>query len=205
MKTPLNWPEDYIYTSRSFCGQMHPNLFASFLPSSPQGEEGLGLLVKKGEVHSSIQMRRITPHLKYRGHGPHPLAHTKYGKRAQLGVFATHAIDSEVELGEYVGELTILAQDWKAHFKDSDHAWTLDLGPFVVLVNAKKYANELAFINDYRGLSQESNVKAKWVAFDESFHVVFMTKRAIQKEEELLLDYGEAYWQAASRHSLLPK
>lgn len=203
-KIPSSWPAEYIYKHHAFSSQLHPALLEGFL-STGKGEdvELISPLIERGEVHPDLRLEKITAHLKYRGPKPHPLAHAKYGKRAQYGVFARRDIGEGVDLGEYVGEQYVTGQSWKDQLKDCDHAWTLDCGPFVLIVNAKKYANELAFVNDYRGLGASPNVKAKWVVHKGCYHLVFETVRLIKKGEELLLDYGAGYWKSSTRQSAI--
>ena len=197
---PKNWPDGFVYARRCLSSQLHPCLLEEFIKTGREEDgEVISPLIERGLIHSHISLVKITPCMK------HPLSHSTYGKRAHYGVFASAAIDLGVELGEYVGELQVLSANWKHSFKDFDHAWTLEHGPFLFVLNAKKVANELAFLNDYRGLGKEPNVKPKWVVHRGRYHLVFETIKRVRAMEELLIDYGEGYWKAASRQVLIPK
>ena len=197
---PKNWPEGFVYARKCVSTQLHPSLLEEFIKTGREEDrEVTSPLIERGLIHSHISLVKITHSMK------HPLSHSTYGKRAHYGLFASAAIDSEVELGEYVGELQVMAANWKHNFKDFDHAWTLEQGPFLFVLNAKKVANELAFVNDYRGLGKEPNVKPKWVVHRGQYHLVFETIKRVHAKEELLIDYGEGYWKASSRSSLIPK
>lgn len=67
-----------------------------------------------------------------------------------------------------------------------------------VVYDAKNIGNEMRFINDYRGNSMQNNVCMgdreiiyKWVTARP-----IVTTKDIRAGEELLLDYGESYWNA---------
>ena len=197
---PKNWPEGFVYARRCRSSQLHPSLLEEFIKTGCEEDcEITSQVIEKGLIHPSLSLVKITHRMN------HPLSYSKYGKRSHYGVFASSMIDQEVELGEYVGELQVLAANWKHSLKDFDHAWTLEQGPFLFVLNAKKVANELAFMNDYRGLADKPNAKPKWVVHQGLYHLVFETITAVNASEELLIDYGEGYWQAASRKALLPK
>ena len=203
-KQPSNWPEGFIYSRQCVSSQLHPSLLEEFTSTGKAKDREVNVpLIDQGIIHPQIKLEKITPHLKFLGKHPHPLSHTPYGKRPQYGVFARGGIDSGVEIGEYVGELQLMAADWKHNLKDFDHAWTLRQGPFLFVLNAKKVANELAFTNDYRGLAEEPNTKPKWVVHRGCHHLILVTINRVKPQEELLIDYGEGYWQSASRRALI--
>ena len=195
---PKNWPEGFVYARRCVSSQLHPSLLEEFIKTGREKDrEVISPIIDKGLIHPHISLVKISHRMN------HPLSHSKYDKRPHYGVFASGVIDLGVELGEYVGELQVLASNWKHSLKDFDHAWTLEQGPFLFVLNAKKVANELAFMNDYRGLGKEPNVKPKWVVHQGRYHLVFETIRSVRSKDELLIDYGEGYWRAASRKALI--
>lgn len=197
---PKNWPEGFVYAKRCVSSQLHPSLLEEFITTGrAEDSEVVSPLIERGAIHEGVSLMKITPKMN------HPLSHARYGKRAHYGLFATQGIDCGVELGEYVGELQVMAANRKHNLKDFDHAWTRELGPFLFVLNAKRVANELAFVNDYRGLAREPNVKPKWVVHRGQYHLVFETSQRVRSKDELLIDYGEGYWQAASRRHLIPK
>ena len=68
-----------------------------------------------------------------------------------------------------------------------------------VVYDAKNIGNEMRFINDYRGISKTQNnvcmgdreIIYRWVTARP-----IVTIKDVQAGEELLLDYGESYWNA---------
>lgn len=197
---PKDWPEGFVYARQCCASQLHPAILNEFLKTGRE-EDCLvtSPIIERGLLHPHISLVKITPRMN------HPLSHSMYEKRPHYGLFASAPIGQGVELGEYVGELQLLAANWKHNLKDFDHAWTLERGPFLFVLNAKKIANELAFMNDYRGIGKEPNVKPKWVVHQGCYHLMFETILPVKAKEELLIDYGEGYWRAASRRALLAR
>ncbi len=202
---PADWPADYVYSTSCRMSEIHPALLEQFISTGhPEDAHAVYPLIEKGGVHPHLELKKITAQVKGADGRPHPLSRARYGKRVHRGLFAKRGLPDGVELGEYVGELQLLAADWKRGLKDFDHAWTLKSGPFLFVLNAKKFANELAFINDYRGIGRSANAKPKWVVHKGLFHLIVVTTCPIRPGEEVLIDYGVGYWEAASRKQLLP-
>lgn len=197
---PENWPEEFVYTRALLYRQQQPYAVAKFLSNHKRTVVArLPPMVEKGLIHPLISLRKITPHLHFVGKKPHPLSRRLYDKRAHYGLFAKKTIDSGLLLGEYVGEVTLKPNGATRHWKDFDHGAALLHEGALLCINAKKYANELAFLNDYRGIAQKPNVVARWIFHQGQPHLLYETVLPIRKDMELLMDYGEPYWQGAER------
>jgi hypothetical protein len=110
--------------------------------------------------------------------------------RGGIGAFATRDIAAKRFLCVYTGLVTLCCED-------SDSQFITKLGASTLLdVDASKCGNEARFINDFRNIARSSNVMMKSASHPltgESAPSVF-TERAIAKGDELLLDYGQQYW-----------
>jgi hypothetical protein len=205
-KIPKHWPKGFSYAKESTIHQLHPSLRPIYLFSeNPDDAHRISHVVENKCVHPDIEILPITKDLKYLGPNPHPLVDCKTKRNhIQRGVFATKKIPSGTELGEYVGEMhfhsskksleeAILKQN------PSEYSWIAKKRDFFVLIDSKTLANELAFINDFRGLKPSSNVKAEWIVHRGSFYYGYITTCDIEPGEELLTDYGEEYWLAFNK------
>jgi len=56
----------------------------------------------------------------------------------------------------------------------------------------------MRFINDYRGIAQENNVEFRGAGPDKVECIVVAIKN-IKKGEELLVDYGNKFWESPKR------
>jgi hypothetical protein len=186
-KPPGLWPEQFLYITESFSAHLHPMILKNLLCAVGVDEESIIPLLDKATIHPHITLKPLS--------SPHPLA-------GQWGLFASDFIDVDSDLGEYVGELHLIDACWPLNPVDYDFAWTLKMENFFFIIDAKKWANQLAFVNDFRGLSKQPNVAPKWVVHRGSYHLIFRTVAPIEKGEELLIDYGADYWRAPHRQRM---
>ena len=63
------------------------------------------------------------------------------------------------------------------------------------VVDAMKWGNELAMVNDFRGIAKEPNVTGKMIVHRGHWYFGYGTIKPVKKGEEILADYGHAYWQ----------
>ncbi len=184
-RRPYNWPKGFIYIRESFSPELHPTLIANFLSTgNPEDENQRIPILDEAKVHPDIKIKKIGT--------PHPLS-------GQRGVFASALISAGTDLGEYAGEIRLIEQSWKLNPELYDYAWTLKMGSFFLIIDAKKWANEFAFVNDYRGIAAHPNVESKWVVHRGVYRLIFRTVVDLYKGQELLIDYGEEYWKAPHR------
>ena len=182
-KQPRHWPSSHHYISESFSEDLHPTFFSHLLLAVGEEDQTIPLLEEKS-VHLSLQIKKLST--------PHPLA-------GELGLFASEAIPAHTPLGAYAGKLRLIDHCWPIDPKECDYAWTLKLQRFMFIIDAKTHGNELAFVNDFRGLAPQPNTIPKWVVHNSTYHLIFETASPIAAGEELLIDYGADYWKAPHR------
>ena len=66
-------------------------------------------------------------------------------------------------------------------------------------IDGQNIANEMSFVNDYRGVALRPNVHMQPIVHKGRCHFGYVTVKDIQKDEELLTDYGEMFWEIFSR------
>ncbi len=121
-----------------------------------------------------------------------------------LGLFTNEAIPKGACIGEYVG--IVEKGDRKYSFKNifnrralaTDYCWNFpfNLNFFTPLqINAETAGNELRFVNH----SFAPNLIDEICNYEGEHKVLFITTRDILANEELLIDYGDDYWNHPSR------
>jgi hypothetical protein len=136
-----------------------------------------------------------------------PLGHPAYGSESGLGVRATSHIGVGVTIGYYAGEMYPLSFTDKL---DIDSNYLMEPSTHSKFVYDGKYvSNEMRFINDPRGIADLPNVKMgkrkqrRHEFKGHSFRISgrpIVTTRQISAGEEVLLDYGDAYWSAQGKN-----
>lgn len=127
-----------------------------------------------------------------------PNNHPAYCVEKQTwGLFCRKTIEANMILGEYAG----ICKTKKEYQHDNSSAYILYHGGGLY-IDAKKAGNELRFINDYRGVSPEPNVKfcREDPQITRNFRNISMVGYSVVKAcklinpgEEILVDYGEKY------------
>ena len=179
---PRDWPKEFIYSGVSRlagCDAFALRLYLRCCFGHEKDPDVVCPLIAEGRVHPSIVLGLLKK--------PHPLA-------SERGVFARAGIEKGVILGEFVGELSLTDSPKGL----SKYACSLKLGDQFLIIDPERVANELAFVNDYRGLGEAPNVGVTWIPHGGSFHFGFKTISSVSAGEELLVDYGDAYWDATS-------
>lgn len=187
-KLPLNWPPGFEYSPVSIYRGVAANLFRHLLSSpDPQSADISIPCIADHKVHPHLEIRKITQSLQHLGKIPHPLV-------GQNGVFALKKIQAHTILGEYVGEIFFSQEssDTPVSFKDV-HCWRATFEALTIHISSKRFANELAFTNDFRGLQSEPNTRPKWILHCGIFYFGYETIREIEPMEELLVDYGKTW------------
>ena len=129
----------------------------------------------------------------------------RIGLRGQLGVKAKEYIPKGTPLGLYVG---LYLTNNETHNHDHSHgsfhtqSYYFDTAHKSMVISAWKCGNILSLINAntthsvYSSQEQSDNIAIVYVVYKGWPYVVYMTLRDIKKGEELLVDYGENYWNA---------
>lgn len=205
-RAPEHWPDELCFSPKRVSFAIHPVLFEEMLFTGKESDRMvIHPLIERGAIHPHVKLEKITHELHYRGPHPHPLSGIPYAGRAQYGVFATEEIAPGVDLGEYVGELEVMSMVPEEECFKQDFNWLLKNGSFVYEIIANRWANEVVFVNDYRGLKEEPNVSAEMVVHRGLYYLVYRTVRPVEKGDELLTNYGEDYWNTSVRSSLIPQ
>ena len=184
---PNYFPEGWIYVSETVSSDLHPLILKNLLSTGIEEDEHA--------VHPLIEAKQVDPRIEIR-----PISSPSHPLYLQRGVFAKKNIPRDTDIGQYVGEARFIATEWKLDEKDYDYAWTTKVQNFLFIIDAKKWANELAFVNDFRGIAEAPSLIPKWVIHRGSFHLIFQTSQDIAADSELLIDYGEEYWKAPHRN-----
>ena len=113
------------------------------------------------------------------------------------GVFAAEDIGRDEFIGEYAGVVQIYDEDEDPGDAENgyatDYSWyyldELENGP-VLEINGKREGNEMRFVNH----STTPNVDVEHMLYDGQWIIFFKASRLIKKNEQLLISYGEEYW-----------
>lgn len=130
----------------------------------------IGTFMFSTPVHRAIEL--------FESHGTGVRTTAPLSAGTCVGLYACHVYESQEE------------EDSSSQFIMSPDDGTS------VVYDAKGVGNEMRFINDYRGIAKQNNVCmaerviiCEWVTARP-----IVTTKDIQAGEELLLDYGEGYW-----------
>jgi hypothetical protein len=118
------------------------------------------------------------------------------------GLFAAEDIQAGDFIGVYAGQL----RTYKPIFENrkianqvpdnTDYAWTYPIkahGNYPLLIDAQLKGNELALVNHS---SENANIEAVYYLHKGIFVLCYVATKNIAKNEEITVNYGEAYCQA---------
>ena len=114
------------------------------------------------------------------------------------GVFAAADIQKGAFIGEYAGVVQRAGEDAGCELEnggfESDYSWYyLDdvAGAPDLEINGRLEGNELRFVNH----SQTPNLEVEHTLIEGQWVIFFIAARKIKKDEQLLISYGEGYWE----------
>lgn len=197
---PKGWPERANYSKEPMAPEMNISILRAFLSTgNPEDLHKTSPLIEAQSVHPHIRIKKLS--------ASHPLGAQKTLKgHAHYGIFATKSISTQTEIGEYVGEMYLYfntpeasAQKVFAGLPFSEYRWMVQANHLFLAIDGQNIANEMALINDYRGLAAQPNVAMQPIIHRGSCHFGYVAVRDIQKGEELLTDYGELFWKTFSK------
>jgi hypothetical protein len=206
---PKSWPKRFKYAKESCSPGIHHCILQQYLRSlNPEDLYKTSKVIEEKCVHPHLQIKKITSSLKIHGQQPHPLANKKtlHG-HSNYGIFASEKIYAGAEIGEYVGEICIINPknsndiNSKTH-RFSEYKWRFIVNNVTFEIDAQNVANELALINDYRGLSCAPNVTMVTIIHKGFFYFGYAACCDINKGDELLVDYGDVFWNSIRHRSL---
>lgn len=107
----------------------------------------------------------------------------------QSGLFSTKKWQENEIVGEYRGEIIDIYNSKKGFHSDYFAGFNVD-GLQGIGIDAQEVGNEMRFINHYKGISNEPNVK--FVNYMDGIFIRIMVVciREINVGEELVVDYG---------------
>jgi len=116
----------------------------------------------------------------------------------QHGLFAAVPLQKGETISNYVG---LVSKVSKKLFNPSKYVISMYEENGIMLdIDAERIGNETRFLNDYHGIIEEPNVELQ-VDNDTltgDIHCFAIALHEIQVGEELLMDYGEGYWDIIS-------
>jgi len=111
----------------------------------------------------------------------------------QFGVFANKDMKPDFYIGEYTGKVLLQVEQPYSHYL-VDFSNPHSEGCDKVWVDALKEGNETRYINDARNTNRPYNVTFKKMFLDGIMRVYVQCVLDVKKGEELLVDYGDGYW-----------
>lgn len=198
---PKGWPKRATYAKEPVAPEMNLAILRDFLTTeNPEDLHKTSSLIESSSVHPHIQIQKIED-------PRHPLNCQKTLKgHANYGIFASELIPDRTEIGEYVGEIYLYlaspeqsVQTVFAKLPFSEYRWMFKAQHLFVAIDGQNIANEMALVNDHRGIALEPNVRMQPILHKGRCYFGYVTVREIQKDEELLTDYGEMFWEFFSR------
>lgn len=124
----------------------------------------------------------------------------KVSEKIGYGVFAGRGIKKDEFIGEYAGVVQIsnpgsFDEKKEAGF-ETDYTWYYLDDNFPDLeINGRFQCNEMRFVNH----SNKANADVEHTLIDGQWIIFFKAGRDIGKDEEILISYGEAYWDEGFR------
>ena len=149
--------------------------------------------------------------------------HRKSKEHPAYGAFARRKLQKATVLGPYGGVTKVHGDEVDRSEERADCQFYLEVETAegeAMFVDADKSCNHLAFCNDYRtdvdhwddpkkqegyckGRNKRHNTEVliAWKDGELFPRVFFLTTRVVQANEELMLDYGDAYWLGSDEES----
>ncbi|MCP3923855.1 MAG: SET domain-containing protein [Desulfobacterales bacterium] len=129
-----------------------------------------------------------------------PIYIKKVSEKIGYGVFADMKIRKNAFIGEYAGIVQLSDPDSYDEENnegyETDYTWYyLDDDYPDLEINGRFVCNEMRFVNH----SNNANVDVEHTLIDGQWIIFFKAKRTIKKDEEILISYGEAYWEEGVR------
>lgn len=131
-----------------------------------------------------------------------PVYIRKINDKVGYGVFAASPLEKGAFIGEYTGVIQEAAEKTGSELDEggfeSDYSWyyleEIKQAP-TLEISGRFEGNELRYVNH----SIEPNVDVEHVLIGGYWVLFFKTARKIRAEEQLLISYGDAYWEDGFR------
>ncbi|OGH98720.1 MAG: hypothetical protein A2X42_02225 [Candidatus Margulisbacteria bacterium GWF2_38_17] len=109
-------------------------------------------------------------------------------ERIGYGLFADEDIKKNSWIGEYSGRLHLA----NGKREESEYGWLYPtMKNNIFTIEASKYGNYTRYVNH----SFKPNVVARSIYFKDYWHFGYVAIKAISKNEQLLVNYGDFYWE----------
>jgi len=127
-----------------------------------------------------------------------PVYIKKIGNKVGYGVFAASELEKDEFIGEYTGVIQKAEEESGRELNEggfeSDYSWyyleEIKQAPSLE-INGRFESNELRYVNH----STRPNIDVEHLLINGYWILFFKAARKIKKDEQLLIDYGEAYWE----------
>jgi hypothetical protein len=186
---PKSWPQGLVYARESIACEVNMSFLRHCLNTgNPEDLLKQSWVIAEKCVHPSLLTKKVQP--------SHPLYYQKTPKgHVNYGVFAQEKIERGIELGEYVGGISLRnIRDFSCDHKfPSAYLWTILLNGLWLIIDGQIVSNELALVNDYRGISSAPNVEMRGIIHQGLIYFGYVTVKEIQKDEEVLVYYGHKF------------
>ncbi|MDY6906324.1 MAG: SET domain-containing protein-lysine N-methyltransferase [Thermodesulfobacteriota bacterium] len=131
-----------------------------------------------------------------------PVYIKKINDRIGFGLFAAAEIPVSSFIGEYAGVVQISGKYTHCYHSEkgyeSDYSWYYPDEPEgapPLEINGRFAGNEMRFANH----AEDPNLCVEHTLYDGQWVLFFTAGRDIQKDEQLLISYGDAYWEEGYR------
>lgn len=127
-----------------------------------------------------------------------PVYIRRINKKVGYGVFSATELEKDTFIGEYTGVIQEAEENAgeeldKGGF-ESDYSWyyleEIEQAP-TLEISGRFEGNELRYVNH----SNEPNVDVEHALIDGYWIIFFKAARKIKADEQLLISYGDAYWE----------
>lgn len=110
-----------------------------------------------------------------------------YNQKCGYGIFASNDIPKGHIIGEYTG--IVRRHNFSRIKSDYEYAWGFP-PPTKLIIDGKDAANFTRFINH----NDDNNVEMIYIPFEGRWHLAYIAKKEIKKDQQLLANYGSPYW-----------
>lgn len=132
-----------------------------------------------------------------------PVYIRRIDQKVGYGLFAGTEIEKDAFIGEYTGVIQeaeeAAGRELAEGGFESDYSWyyleEIEQAPNLE-INGRFEGNELRYVNH----SNSPNIDVEHVLIDGYWIIFFKASRKIKADEQLLISYGEAYWEDGWRN-----
>ncbi|MBB6478411.1 SET domain-containing protein-lysine N-methyltransferase [Spirochaeta isovalerica] len=129
-----------------------------------------------------------------------PVYIKKINDKVGYGLFAADNLKKDDFIGEYTGvvrETIELTEAFEDGSWETDFSWDYpdEVGDAALEINGRLEGNELRYVNH----GKECNLDVEHTLHDGLWVIFFIANRDIAKDEQLLVSYGEEYWNGGFR------